>query len=68
MVAWVNSPCYADDMVLLAPTVTALHTFLEVCRPDAVTVTLYTKQRKLYVCGSDQTNHRVGTQQESGSE
>ena len=30
--AWVNSSSYADDMVLLAPTVTALHTLLEVCR------------------------------------
>ena len=30
--AWVNSLSYADDMVLLAPTVTALHTLLEVCR------------------------------------
>ena len=30
--AWVNSPSYGDDMVLLAPTVTALQTMLEVCR------------------------------------
>ena len=29
--AWVNSLSYADDMVLLAPTVTALQTLLEVC-------------------------------------
>ena len=29
---WVNSLSYADDMVLLAPTVTALQTILEVCR------------------------------------
>ena len=28
--AWVNSLSYADDMVLLAPTVTALQTLLEV--------------------------------------
>ena len=33
--AWVNSPNYADDMVLLAPTVTALHTLLYVCRAYA---------------------------------
>ena len=33
--AWVNSPSYADDMVLLAPTVTALQTLLEVCRAYA---------------------------------
>ena len=30
--AWVNSLSYADDMALLAPTVTALQTLLEVCR------------------------------------
>ena len=30
--AWVNSLSYADDMVLLAPTVTAVQTLLEVCR------------------------------------
>ena len=30
--AWVNSQSYADDMVLLAPTATALQTLLEVCR------------------------------------
>ena len=29
--AWVNSLSYVDDMVLLAPTVTALQTLLEVC-------------------------------------
>ena len=33
--AWVNSLSYSDDMVLLAPTVTALQTQLEVCRADA---------------------------------
>ena len=33
--AWVYSLSYADDMVLLAPTVTALHTLLEVCRAYA---------------------------------
>ena len=30
--AWANSLSYADDMVLLAPTVTALQALLEVCR------------------------------------
>ena len=29
--AWVNSLSYADDIVLLAPMVTALQTLLEVC-------------------------------------
>ena len=33
--AWVNSLSYEDDMVLLAPTVTALQTLLEVCRAYA---------------------------------
>ena len=33
--AWVNSQSYADDRVLLAPTVTALQTLLEVCRSYA---------------------------------
>ena len=33
--AWVNSLSYADDMVLLAPTVTALQTLLQVCRAYA---------------------------------
>ena len=33
--AWVNSLSYADDMLLLAPTVTALQTLLEVCRAYA---------------------------------
>ena len=33
--AWVNSLSYADDMVLLAPMVTALLTLLEVCHAYA---------------------------------
>ena len=33
--AWVNSLSYAGDMVLIAPTVTALRTLLEVCRAYA---------------------------------
>ena len=55
-------------MVLLGPTVTALQTLLDVCRAMLDLMTLYTTQRKQYVCWSDQSNHRVGTQQESGSE
>ena len=31
-------------------------------------MTLYTPQLKQYACWSDQSNHRVGTQQKSGSE
>ena len=34
--AWINSLSYADDMVLLAPTVTVLQTLLEVCRAYAL--------------------------------
>ena len=30
--AWVNSLSYADDMVLIPPTVSVLQTILEVCR------------------------------------
>ena len=33
--AWVNTLSYADDMVLLAHTATALQTLLEVCPPYA---------------------------------
>ena len=66
--ASINSRIYADDMVLLAPMVTALQTPLEVCRHMLDLMTLYTTQQKQYVCWSDQSNHRVGTQQESCSE
>ena len=48
--AWVNSLSYADDMVLLAPKVTALYTLLKVCRtcagpPDIV----YNTTKTVYV-------------------
>ena len=66
--AWVNSLSYADDMVLLAPTVTALQTLLEVCRAYAGPHDIVTTQRKQYVCWSYQSNHRVGTQENPGSE
>ena len=66
--AWVNSLTYADDMVLLAPTVTALQTLLEVCRAYAAPHDIVYNTTKTVVCWSDQSNHRVGTQQESGSE
>ena len=50
--AWVNSLSYADDMVLLAPTVTALQTLLEVCLafagPHDI---LYTTQRNSMYAG-----------------
>ena len=66
--AWVNSLSYADDVVLLATTVTALPTLLEVCRayagPHGIRcIYIYTAQQKQHVCWSDESNHRVGTQQ-----
>ena len=67
--ASLNSLSYDDDMVLLAPTVILL--FRHCWRYVAYMwhlMTLYTTQRKQYVCWSDQSNHRVSTQQESGSE
>ena len=59
--AWVNSLSYADDMVLLAPTVTALQPLLEIKLFQLALMTLYTTQRKQYVCWSGQSNHRVGS-------
>ena len=67
--AWVNSLSYADDVVLLTPTVTALHRLLEVCHAYMLDLMkLYTTQRKQYVCWSGQNSHRVSSQQESGLE
>ena len=65
--AWVNSLSYADDMVLLAPTVTALQTLLEICRAYAGPHDIVYNTTK-HVCWSGQNNHRVSSQQESGSE
>ena len=66
--AWVNSLSYEDDMVLLAPTVTALQTLLEVCRAYAEPrdIVYNTTKRVCMLVG--QNNHRVSSQQESGSE
>ena len=67
--AYVNSLSYADDMVLLAPTVTALQTLLEVCRAYAGPRDIvYNTTKTVCICWSGQNNHRVGFQQESGSE
>ena len=77
--ALVNSLSYTDDMVLLAPTVTALQQLpserqhQQLLSERYVThmldlMTLYTTQQKQYVCWSDERNPRVGTQQDSGSE
>ena len=58
-----------DDMVLLAPTVTALQTLLQVCRAYAGHHDIvYNTTKTVCMCRFDQSNHRVGTQQESGSE
>ena len=59
---------YSDDVVLLAPTVTALQTLLEVCRAYAAPHDIVYNTRKQYVFWSDQSNHRVRTQEESCSE
>ena len=64
--AWVNLLSYADDMVLLALTVTALQTWRYVAHMLDL-MTLYTTQQKQYVCWSGQNNRRVSSQQESGS-
>ena len=64
--AWVNSLRYADDILLPAPTVMALQTLLEICHAYAGHHDI-TTQRKQYVC-SNQSDHRVCTQQESGPE
>ena len=65
----VNSQSYADDMVLLAPTVTALQTLLEVCHAYAGPHDIvYNTTKTVCICWSGKINHRVGSQQESGSE
>ena len=66
--AWVNSLSYMDDMMLFAPTVTALQILMRHVALMLYLMTLYTTQQKQYVCWSCQTNHRVSSQQESGSE
>ena len=69
--AWVNSLSYADDMVLLAPTVTALQTLLDKCRSYAGPHDIvYNTTKGVYacICWSDQSNHKFGTQKELGSE
>ena len=66
--AWVNSLSYADDMVLLAPTVTALQTLLEVCRAYAGPDDIVYNTTKTVCMLVRPMLHRVGTQQETGSE
>ena len=66
--AWVKSLSHVDDMVLLAPTVTALQTLLEVCRAYAGPHDIVHNTAKRVLFWSSQSNHRVGTQQESGLE
>ena len=55
--AWENSLSYADDMVL--PTETSLQTLLGYVAHMLDRMTLYTTQRKQYVCWSGPNNHRV---------
>ena len=69
--AWVNSLSYADDMVLLAPTVTALQTFLEVYRAYAgphdivynTTKTVCILVRKKQSQGQFSTRVRIGNEE-----
>ena len=65
---WVNSQSYADAMVLLAPTVTALQTLLEVCRAYAGPHAIVYNTTKTVCMRVRPKHHRVGTQQESDSE
>ena len=65
--AWVHSLSYAEDMVLLSPTVIALQTLLEVCRAYAGHDIVYNTTKTVCMLVR-QSNHRVGSQQESGSE
>ena len=52
----------------LAPRVTALQTLLEVCRAYAGPHDIvYNTTKTVCICWSGQNNHRVGSQQESGS-
>ena len=65
--AWVNSPSYVDDMVLLASMATASQTLLDKCSAYAGphNIIYRTTQRKQHVCWSDRSNKRAGTQQQS---
>ena len=68
--AWVNSLSYADNMVLL-PTVTALQTLWEVCHDCHVYAGphhILFNTMKTVCMRSNLSNHKAGTQQESGSE
>ena len=58
---WVNLLSYADDMVLLAPTVRALQTLLEVCRA-------YAGPHDIAYNTTKTECMLVGSQQEPGSE
>ena len=55
-------------MVLLAPTVTALQTLLEVCCAYAGSHDIVYNTTKTVCMLVRPSNHTVGTQQESGSE
>ena len=69
--AWVNSLSYADDMVLLAPTITALQTLLEACRTYAgphdivyyTTKTVYMLVRPKQSQGQFSTRVRLGNEE-----
>ena len=69
--AWVNSLSYADDIVLLAPKVTALQTLLEVCSKYAgshdivynITKTVFMLVRPKQSQGRFSTRIRLGNEE-----
>ena len=68
--AWVNSLSYADDMVLLAPTVTARQTLLEVCRAYAAPhdIVCNTTKTVCMLVGPKQLQGRYSTRVRLGNE
>ena len=66
--AFVNSLIYVDDMVLLERCTHGNCSSGTLGGMSRICLTFCATQRKEYICWSDQTNHRVGSQQESGSE
>ena len=66
--AWINSLSYADDLLLLIPTVTALQTLSEECRACAeLHDIVYNTTKTVCMLVRSKQSH-AGTEQESGSE
>ena len=66
--AWVNSLSYADDMVLLAPTVIAIQTLLEACRayPGPHDIVYNTTETVCMLVGPKQSQGRFSTRVRPG--